>query len=276
VARPHVSPSEAALARVREICFRFPGTAEKLSHGTPAFFIRGKMFAMFADDHHGDDRVALWCKSTKSEQQRRVAAAPARFFVPPYVGVNGWVGVRIDGAETDWDEVAIVAEEAWVGAAPQSAMGDPIRPPPRARPLAKTDPAVAKAAFERVVEICAALPESQCERGKRHATFRVRKKPYAYFVDNHARDGKVAATWKTALADQAALVARDPERHYVPPYIGPRGWVARRLDRGPVDWNDLARRIVASHALVAPKRLAKPPRGAKRAKPPKPAARKRR
>ncbi len=105
--------------------------------------------------------------------------------------------------------------------------------------------------------ICDALPESFCESAKRHATFRVRKKPYAYFHDNHDRDGVVAALWKTSLAEQAALVARDPKRYYVPPYIGPRGWIAQRVDRGRVDWKDLAVRIAASHALVAPKLAAR-------------------
>jgi len=249
-----VSPVDVALARVREICFAFPGTAEKLSHGAPAFFIRGKMFASFADDHHGDGRVALWCKSTKSEQQRRVEAAPERFFVPPYVGVSGWVGVRVDGSNTDWDEVAIVVEEAWVSAAPASAANDPIKPPPRAKPLAKTDPSVAKAALDRLVAICDALAESTCERSKRHATFRVRKKPYAYLLDNHDRDGVVAASWKATMADQASLLASDPTRFYAPPYIGPRGWTALRLDVGRVDWEELAQRIAASHALVSPTR----------------------
>lgn len=264
MARPHRSPADAALERVREICFAFPGTAEKPSHGAPAFFVRGKMFASFADDHHGDDRLALWCKSTKSEQERRVASAPERFFVPPYVGVSGWVGVRIDGPATDWDEVAIVVEAAWVAAAPPAAMNDAIAPPPRARPLPKTDPAVAKRALERLEKLCEGLPGSTSETSKRHATFRVGKKPYAYFLDNYERDGHVAATWKTTLEDQAALIASDPQRYYAPSYIGPRGWTAERLDRGAVDWSELARRITASHALVAPKRVAKPAARSKR------------
>jgi len=276
MARPGPTAADAALARVREICFRFPGTFEKPSHGSPAFFVRGKMFATFADDHHGDDRVAVWCKSTKGEQAARVAAAPGRFFVPPYVGVNGWLGVRVDGSDPDWEEVAIVVEEAWVLTAPASAMNDPIRPAPRARPPAKTDPDVARAALERVVAICAALPESTCERSKRHATFRVRKKPYAYFLDNHDRTGAVAASFKTSLREQAALVARDPERFYRPSYIGPRGWVGMRLDRGRVDWKDVAAHITASHALAAPKRAsaAARPAAARPARPTKPAARK--
>lgn len=254
---PRVSPVDAALARIREICFAFPGTEEKLSHGAPAFFIRGKMFVSFADDHHGDGRVALWCRSTKSEQQRRVDTAPERFFVPPYVGVSGWIGVRVDGSNTDWEEVAIVAEEAWVSAAPASAASDPIRPPPRVKPLAKTDPSVAAAALDRLVAICEALPESTCERSKRHATFRARKKPYAYLLDNHDRDGVIAVSWKTTLADQASLIASDPKRYYAPPYIGSRGWTAQRIDRDRVDWNELAARIAASHSLAAPLRVVK-------------------
>src|SRR5579862_9107686 len=99
---PSPSPADAAYAKVREIGLRFPATSEKLSHGAPSFFVGGKMFLMFVDDHHADGNLAVWCKSTLDEQRRLVAENPARFFVPPYVGVKGWVGVRVDPANADW------------------------------------------------------------------------------------------------------------------------------------------------------------------------------
>src|ERR1700722_11747400 len=101
------SRSDAAYARVRAICLGFPAAEEKLSHGAPSFHVRGKMFLTFVDDHHGDGRLAVWCKATPEEQRRLVAGNPARFFVPPYVGVKGWVGVNVDAANADWIDLAI-------------------------------------------------------------------------------------------------------------------------------------------------------------------------
>jgi hypothetical protein len=95
------------LARVRAICLGLPDGVEKEAWGSPTFRVGGgKMFAMFVDDHHGDGRVAIWCKAEPGVQEIVVGAAPKRFFVPPYVGVNGWIGLRLDQQSTDWDEVA--------------------------------------------------------------------------------------------------------------------------------------------------------------------------
>src|SRR5579863_4685345 len=112
------SASDVAYARVRETCLRFPAAEEKLSHGAPSFHVRGKMFLMFVDDHHGDGRLAVWCKSTAEEQGRLVASNPSRFFVPPYVGVKGWVGVHVGPTNADWVELSILVEEAWRAVAP--------------------------------------------------------------------------------------------------------------------------------------------------------------
>src|ERR1700733_3013862 len=101
MAKKAISPADALLERVRDVCFQFGGTEEKLSHGAPSFHVRGKMFVMFAEDHHRDGRVAMWCKATFDEQKRLVAMDPERYFVPPYVGVKGWVGVVLTHPKTD-------------------------------------------------------------------------------------------------------------------------------------------------------------------------------
>jgi hypothetical protein len=105
--------SENALERVRAMALAFPRSEEKVSHGSPSFFAKGKMFLSFVDDHHGDGRLAVWCKATHEEQKRLVAMDGERYFVPPYVGVKGWVGARLDLPTTDWIELAIVVEEGW-------------------------------------------------------------------------------------------------------------------------------------------------------------------
>jgi hypothetical protein len=99
------------LRRVREICGRLPGVEERLSHGTPAFFAAGRQFLHFWDDHHGDGRLALWCAAPLGAQEALTQAAPERFFVPPYVGRRGWIGLRLDGAP-DWAEVEQVIGRA--------------------------------------------------------------------------------------------------------------------------------------------------------------------
>lgn len=86
---------ESPLARVRRLCLELPGTAEKTAWGAPTFRVgkAQKMFATFADDHHGDGRIALWCHAPKGKQETLVAAEPERFFAPPYLGPRGWIGL---------------------------------------------------------------------------------------------------------------------------------------------------------------------------------------
>lgn len=253
------SPSDVALDRLRSVCFGFPGVEEKLSHGTPSFHVRGRMFVMFADDHHADGRIAVWCKATHDEQRARVGSEPDVFFVPPYVGVRGWVGARLDRPTTDWIDLAILLEQGWTEIAPKRLARDAVSaaPRPRPKPPARrtTDAKLARDALERLTSVCLALSEANCEHESRHATFRVRKKTFAYFLDDHHGDGIVGVCVKVAAGENDALVAANPKRFYSPAYIGARGWVGVRLDVGRVDWRDVAERVDASYRRAAPKRL---------------------
>ncbi len=108
---------EAALRRVRKICAALPEVEERASHGAPTFFFRGKKsFVSFHDNHHGDGRLAIWCRAAPGVQAQLVDEEPERFFVPPYVGPSGWVGVRLD-RDVDWDEVAEIVGDAFTQAA---------------------------------------------------------------------------------------------------------------------------------------------------------------
>jgi hypothetical protein len=252
------SRSDAAYARVRAIALGFPAAEEKLSHGAPSFHVRGKMFLTFVDDHHGDARLAVWCKSSHEEQRRLVASDPRRFFVPPYVGVKGWLGVRVDGPKVDWIELAILVEEGWRSVAPpRIARGEGLPPAAALPPPSRitTDPRVARIALDRLADICLALPEAARESESRHATFRVRKKVFAYFLDNHHGDGIIGACVKEDKPAILTLVRAHPKRFFLPAYIGARGWVGVRLDGGRVDWKDVARRVEASYRRVAPRSL---------------------
>ena len=84
-----------ALQRVRKLCAALPSVVEKEAWGRPTFRAP-KMFLMFVDDHHGDGRLALWCLADHDEQEALVTGDPLQYFVPPYVGPSGWVGVRLD------------------------------------------------------------------------------------------------------------------------------------------------------------------------------------
>ena len=116
------SPAEReqarVLAKLREICLAFPETSERLSHGAPTFFVRERRsFLMVLTNHHGDGRFAIWCAAPDGMQKMLVEADPERFFVPPYVGHRGWLGVRLDRG-IHWDELTGIAEDAYAEVAP--------------------------------------------------------------------------------------------------------------------------------------------------------------
>lgn len=115
-----VTKAEKALGKVRKACLALPEVNERPSHGAPTFFIRDKKtFVMFHDDHHGDGRLALWVAAAPGVQAEMVDEEPERFFVPPYVGHRGWLGVRLD-RKSDWAEVAGICEDAYRAVAPKT------------------------------------------------------------------------------------------------------------------------------------------------------------
>ena len=132
------SQGAAALNRLRKLCLSLPETTEKEAWETPTFRVRGKMFAMFVDDYHGDGRIGIWCKAPLGYQSMLVDADPKRYFVPPYVGHKGWIGMRLD-LSPDWKEVAAVVEDAYRVTAPAklaaafAAGGDEVAKPVAAK-----------------------------------------------------------------------------------------------------------------------------------------------
>ena len=88
---------EQQIERVRQICLTFPETVERPSHGEPTFFVRGKkVLVMFANNHHGDGRIAVWLPASPGLQEVLVETQPETFFKPPYVGVRGWIGIELN------------------------------------------------------------------------------------------------------------------------------------------------------------------------------------
>jgi hypothetical protein len=119
VSYPSQAERRTVLDRLRSICLALPETTERPSHGAPSFFVRDKKcFLMVLDNHHGDGRFAIWCAAPAGDQQLLVDADAERFFVPPYVGHRGWLGVRLDRG-LDWDELAGIVEDAYCTVAPK-------------------------------------------------------------------------------------------------------------------------------------------------------------
>jgi hypothetical protein len=104
---------------VGRLCRTFPGTQERLSHGEPTWFAGGRAAFVMSADHHHDERVAVWVAAPEGLQAALVAAEPARYFRPPYVGVRGWVGVWLDVDDVDWERVEELVEDAWRLVAPR-------------------------------------------------------------------------------------------------------------------------------------------------------------
>jgi len=103
--------ADALIDRLRKIALALPGVTEKLSHGEPTFFVRGRVLCMIDNDHHGSGHVAVWCNAPPGAQESLVAGDPKHFFVPPYVGKGGWLGVRLDSG-LSWKVIADLIKQA--------------------------------------------------------------------------------------------------------------------------------------------------------------------
>jgi hypothetical protein len=106
---------QRSLSRLRPICLALPEAEERETWGEPTFRVRDKIFCMHRTD---TGEPALWCKAPPGSQAILVGADPRRFFVPPYVGPKGWVGMRLDG-KVDWREVALLVTRSYRMTAPK-------------------------------------------------------------------------------------------------------------------------------------------------------------
>jgi predicted DNA-binding protein (MmcQ/YjbR family) len=111
--------SSPAIRRLREICLALPEAFEKEAWGECTFRVTGgSMFAMTDSHHHGSDHVGVWVKASPTVQEILVHADAKRFFVPPYVGTKGWIGVRLD-YKVDWNELAEILRDGYLLSAPK-------------------------------------------------------------------------------------------------------------------------------------------------------------
>jgi predicted DNA-binding protein (MmcQ/YjbR family) len=107
--------SDTPIDRLRALCLALPEAAEGQGVGDPTWRVRDKIFAM---QHPVDGRPSMWCKAPRGLQDVLVEAEPARFFVPPYVGQHGWIGLWLD-IDLDWEHVRDLVEGSYRMTAPK-------------------------------------------------------------------------------------------------------------------------------------------------------------
>jgi hypothetical protein len=116
----------------------------------------------------------------------------------------------------------------------------------------------------RFTKICLGFPQAEREIIGLHAGFKVKKKTFAYFLNDHHGDGIVGVLGKVLPGDNAALIKANPKRFYMPAYVGPRGWVGLRLDVGKIDWKEVEELGKCSYQMIAGKTLAALVEGSKK------------
>jgi hypothetical protein len=233
----------------RTIALALDGVTEGTSYGTPALKVGGKLLARLRED--GETLVVPMDLDAREVLLR---SDPETFYITDHYAPHPWVLVRLPRVARG--TLAALLEEAWrtvaprrvrEGAAAKAMKAGPARPGKRAEATKGGGP------FERVREICGELPE--VTEGEKHGPcFQVRGKTFVMFMDNHHGDGRLAIWCKAPPGAQGMLVESDPSRFFVPPYLGPRGWVGVRLE-GKADWDAVAACVEESYRMTAPKRL---------------------
>jgi predicted DNA-binding protein (MmcQ/YjbR family) len=226
------------LQAVRELCRAFPEVEEIESHGMPAFRARkGKFFAYFSVNHHGNGQVALWLNTPAMEQSRLIAGSKD-IFKPQYVGPSGWIGVELNRGFS-WKRLAELVRDAYVNSSPKklvAALGRTPKDLPKvAGPTKKMTPAEidrlksprALKMLATLRKICLALPETSEGTSFGAITWRAGKKTFASLSDYGK--GLTLSFW-TGIERQGPL-GMDP-RLSIPPYLGHAGWMALDLSMG--------------------------------------------
>jgi predicted DNA-binding protein (MmcQ/YjbR family) len=214
---------------VQQLCLAFPETEEFISHGMPNYRVRGaRIFAMYAVNHHGDGRIALWLNTPEGMQDSYVRAEPKHFFIPPYVGPGGWLGVRLD-AGLAWKRVAPLVRAAYEVTVPARLVGKlkatPDVPAPKQKiTVADVDPRNTprgKSILASMRKICLALPDTSEGLQFGQSVWRAGKK---VFAQAHCYDER----WRVSfwVGVHAQLLMTDDPRYTIPPYMGHNGWIA--------------------------------------------------
>jgi predicted DNA-binding protein (MmcQ/YjbR family) len=243
---------------VREIMASLPEAEEFVSHGSPTFRVRGKIFARHTINHHGDGRVALNLKAPPGAQAAFVKIGPKAYFVPQYVGPMGWLGVELDKG-LGWNTVREHVKDAYEMVAPQELVSEieknfRVRPPTRKFRPEEIDPfqgKTAQAVLKKLDAICARLPETAPGTNFGSPMWKVGKKT---FVSAHYYTGRLKLSFWVGAARQAKLT-RDV-RFEVSRYTGHGGWIDLDVEEHQ-DWNEIRQLALESYRHFALKRMLK-------------------
>jgi len=236
-------------AAVRELCLAFPEAEEFESHGSPNYRARkGRVFAVWALNHHGDGHVGLWL-NTPALEQSRLLASSRHLFKPPYVGPSGWIAVELNKG-VSWKRVCELAHMAYVNSSPARLAALATRPPAVAAPTMKMKPAEidrllaprAQKAAAVVRRICEELPGIEEGTQMGSMTWRAGKRTFFMLYDY----GKgLAAQFWVGIERQGPL-EMDP-RLSIPPFTGHKGWMALDLQRSTLDARELREFAIESY-----------------------------
>jgi predicted DNA-binding protein (MmcQ/YjbR family) len=243
---------------VREVCLSFPEAEEGTAHGAPHYHVRGKTFAMYTINHHGDGRVSLWLNAPPGAQEIHVRGEPKHFFIPPYVGPRGWLGVELNKG-LGWKRIAVLVREAYEKVAHprlRAAIGATIEisPPNVKLTREQIDPmqsARAQRLLKLLRKICLAWPETSEAMQFGYPVWKAGKKSFAlaYFRG----DALKAGFW--VGVDRQGLLTAD-KRFTIPMYMGHNGWIELDASKAAneTELRDLAR---DSYLHFANKRMLK-------------------
>ena len=243
---------------LREICLSLPEVEERSGHGMPDYRVRNKTFAMMAANHHGDGRIAVWLHAPTGAQHMHVEGEPEHYFVPPYVGPRGWLGVHLDRGN-DWYSIAQRVREAYVNVAPADLAGDlgepvDIEPPTETIDPEDFDPLSVPHAREKldgIRALCAELPETSEGRQFGNPAFKAGKKT---FLTVHRYRRRMQLEIWVGPELQATLT--DDPRFTIPRYIGHRGWIDLDVE-SHLDGDEVRELVLGSYRHFALKRMLK-------------------
>jgi predicted DNA-binding protein (MmcQ/YjbR family) len=241
---------------VRDACLWLPEAEEFVSHGSPNFRVGGKTFATYAVNHHGDGRVALWLNASPGSQDLYVGEEPEHFFIPPYVGPRGWLGVILDQGIA-WKRVVSLVREAYEKVAPANLRAHIGRTPELKGPNtplspSQIDPLKSKRALAVVGplrKMCLRLPESREQRQFGNPVWQAGKRTFAWVRHDGTR---LTLCFWVGVAQQG-LLNEDP-RYQIPPYMGHNGWIALDVSEN-CDWREIEGLIMNSYRHFALKRM---------------------
>jgi predicted DNA-binding protein (MmcQ/YjbR family) len=243
---------------VRDIMASLPETEEFVSHGSPTFRVRGKIFGAYTINHHGDGRVALILIAPRGAQAVFTKMKPGAYFVPPYVGPKGWLGIELDQGlawetvrEHVRDAYELVAPSALVNAIDKNFRVEPPTRKFRPEEIDRFQGKTAKAVLRKLAAICSALPETQAGTQFGSPVWKAGKKT---FVSTHYYTGRLNLSFWVGSKRQAMLTKDD--RYRISAYTGHNGWIDLDVEEHQ-DWDEIKELALESYRHFALNRMLK-------------------